>query len=47
MSEKNYTVSPELEAEVSKVLAEGEAKYAAISHIVWESEFDAGAFFRA
>lgn len=45
MKEKSYELSPEQEAEVEAVLAEGAAKYAAISHIVMESDFDAGPFF--
>ena len=45
MIEKNYVLSPEQEAEVARVLAEGAAKYAAISHIVMESDLDAGPFF--
>lgn len=42
---KSYTLTPAQEAEAQKVLAEGQAKYASIAHIVWESEFDAGPFF--
>jgi len=45
VKEKNYVLTPEQEAEVAKVVAEGQAKYAAISHIVWESEIDASVFF--
>jgi hypothetical protein len=30
---------------VAQVLAEGEAKFGLIADIVWESSFDAGAFF--
>lgn len=45
MEEKSYVLSPEQEAEVAQVLADGEAKYASISHIILESDFDAGPFF--
>jgi len=34
--EKNYTLTPEIEAEVEKVLAEGKEKYKDIAHIICE-----------
>lgn len=33
---KNYTLTPEVEAEVEKVIAEGQEKYKDISHIICE-----------
>lgn len=45
MIEKNYELTPEQAEEVEKVLAEGQALYGPIAHIIWESDFDPSIFF--
>lgn len=42
---KSYTLSPETQAEVDKVISEMKEKYAFADGIIMESQFDAGPFF--
>lgn len=43
--DKSFTLTKEQEAEVNKILEEGNKKYKDFSHILCESDIDASAFF--